>query len=446
MSGVTGGPVLRLVPPDRADHRRPTASPRLLTDPVRFPAYGVGEAARAQSLEEHRAAYGPQRATVGSADELLALLDDVSLTGRGGGHFPAAAKWRAVRDAARRSGAAPLVVGNGAEGEPASAKDLALLTTRPHLVLDGLADAAVTVGASDTVLWLHGDAHAAHRSVSAALAERRAAGLVEARVRLVSAPSHYLSGESGAVVRALSGGPALPETRRMPAAVAGVDGRPTLVSNVETLARASLLARTGLAGYRPTALVTVVTRGRRTVVEVDAGARLRAAVLLGGWPAAEEPQAVLLGGYGGSWQPWTRVAGLELRESSLRTAGTSLGAGVLAPLPRGACGVAETARLAAYLAASSARQCGPCLFGLDAIARALGELQEGSAGWRDVDRLRRWADEVHARGACHHPDGAVRMVLSALTTFDDDVLAHRRRRPCPAAAAVPLLPVPRVPS
>ena len=429
----------------RLPHLRPVRppGPGLLAEPVAFPAYGAGQPPRGHSFDEHLAAYGPPDPV---GPDLLTALDEVSLTGRGGGHFRVATKWRTVRDTARRTGAVPLVVGNGAEGEPASAKDLALLAARPHLVLDGLAAAAATVGAPEAVLWLHADAHEAHRSVTRALAERRAVGLAEARVRLVSAPSHYLSGESGAVVRALSGGPALPETRRVSAAVRGVDGRPTLVQNVETLARAALLARTGGAGHRESWLVTVVTPGRRTVVEVGAGARVHAAALQGGWPAGEDPQAVLLGGYGGSWAPWARVAGLEVSEPGLRAAGVSLGAGVLAPLARGACGVAETARLAAYLAASSARQCGPCLFGLAAIARVLGELHEGTAGRRDVDRLRRWAGEVRGRGACHHPDGAVRMVLSALTTFDDDVLAHRRHRPCAAAAGVRALPVPEVPA
>jgi NADH:ubiquinone oxidoreductase subunit F (NADH-binding) len=410
----------------------------LLPEPVRVPAAGLGAGLAPQDLGRHLTEHGPRR----SASDLLSAVEDIGLTGRGGGHFPVAGKWRTAVDAARRSGRAPLVVANGAEGEPASAKDQVLLATRPHLVLDGLADTAEAVGAHETVLWLHGDAHLLHRTVLHAVAERRAAGLREPQVRLVSAPAHYLAGESSAVVHGLSGGPALPTSRHVPAAVAGVDGRPTLVHNVETLARTALLARTGTAGHCPTALVTVLTGESRTVVEVDSRAPLRVALLLGGWPLDCEPQAVLVGGYGGSWLPWHRAADLELSPAALHAAGTSLGAGVLAPLAPGACGVAEAARLAAYLARSSARQCGPCVFGLAALADTLAQLRTGSGRRADVDRLRRWAGEVDGRGACHHPDGAVRMVLSALVTFDRDVEAHRRHRPCDGALATPLLPIP----
>jgi NADH:ubiquinone oxidoreductase subunit F (NADH-binding) len=415
------------------------ASPTwMLPEPVRVPTAGLGAGLTPQDLVPHLAEHGPRR----TDRDLLSAVEDIGLTGRGGGHFPVAAKWRTAIDAAHRSGLATVVVANGAEGEPASAKDQVLLATRPHLVLDGLADTAEAVGAQETVLWLHGDAHVLHRTVQHAVAERRAAGVREPPVRVVSAPAHYLAGESSAVVRGLSGGPVLPTSRRVPAAVAGVDGRPTLVHNVETLARTALLARTGTAGYCPTSLVTVLAGASRTVVEVDSRAPLRVALLLGGWPLDREPQAVLVGGYGGSWLPWHRAADLELSPVALHAAGTSLGAGVLAPLPTGACGVAEAARLAAYLARSSARQCGPCVFGLAALAETLAQLRTGRGRRADVDRLRRWAGEVDGRGACHHPDGAVRMVLSALVTFDRDVEAHRRHRPCDGALATPLLPVP----
>ncbi len=435
--------VLALVPP-----LEPAGRPvprRLLDSPVTFPVDGPGDLAPdpAAGLAAHLTAYGHR-----PTPELLHpddLSDDVAatgLTGRGGGHFPAAAKWRAVCATARRTGMRPVLVANGAEGEPASAKDAALLCRRPHLVLDGLAQTAEAVRAAESVVWLHGDAHASHRALVHALQERRAHGLVEPPVRLATGPSRYLTGESSAVVRALSGGPALPAYRHEPAAVSGVDGRPTLVHNVETLARISLLARTGLEAHAATSLVTVLVDRRRTVLEVDDGLHLRAALLLGGWPVGPDPQAVLLGGYGGSWLPWDRARDLLLDEAGLRAAGLSLGAGVIAPLPQGACGVAEVARLAAYLAAASARQCGPCLFGLSAIATTLAELRHGSGRRRDVRRLQDWAGEVAGRGACHHPDGAVRMVLTGLVAFAEDVEAHRRHRPCAGAGGPGRLPVP----
>ncbi len=435
-------PALTLVPPVPPGALDASSAGQLLSGgPVTFPLVGLGDPHPHPGLAAHLAELGPRSGPT-AADDLVEAVAASELTGRGGGHFPVARKWRAVLAATERTGVLPVVVANGSEGEPASAKDGALLCYRPHLVLDGLAGAAAAVRATEAVLWLHGDAHAAHRALVRALEERRASGLVETPVRLATGPSRYLSGESSAAVRALSGGPALPLSRRVPTATSGVDGRPTLVQNVETLARVGLLARTGAGAHRTTSLVTVVAGDRRTVLEVGPEVTVSEVLLLGGWPTDELPQAVLVGGYGGSWIPFDNARDLRVSETSMRRAGLSLGAGVLAPLPADACGVAEVARLAAYLAGAGARQCGPCLFGLGALSTTLTGLARGAGRRSDVRRLQGWAAEVTGRGACHHPDGAVRMVLSGLTTFAAEVEAHRRGHPCPGAGAPGVLPVP----
>jgi NADH:ubiquinone oxidoreductase subunit F (NADH-binding) len=131
-----------------------------------------------------------------------------------------------------------------------------------------------------------------------------------------------------------------------------------------------------------------------------------------------------------------------VNQPALRAAGASLGAGVLAPLPVDRCGLAETARVLRFLAASGARQCGPCLFGLPVLAGAVDRLARGEPRRGDLRDLDRWAAEVHGRGGCHHPDGAVTLLRSALDVFADDVARHRRGMPCAGADASPLLPIP----
>jgi NADH:ubiquinone oxidoreductase subunit F (NADH-binding) len=393
-------------------------------DPVTGPA--------PDGAEGHLARFGPLPggAALG-ADRLLPVLHRLALTGRGGAHLAATVKWRAVLAA----GGPAVVVGNGAEGEPASAKDAALLQHRPHLVLDGLAVAAAAVGADRVVLWLHQGAGRSRRAVERALAQRRgAAG--EVAVAVVLGPDAYLSGESSAVVRALSGGPALPAFRRLPSARRGVAGRPTLLHNVETLARIALAARNGGADYRDATLVTVTASGRRTVLDVGPSTTVARAVeraIIAAGPAAEggpEPAAVLLGGYGGTWLPWHEAARLPLRHGRLVAAGAGLGAGVIVPLPAGACGLAQTARLADYLAEAGARQCGPCRYGLRDIADLLLDLAHGDSSRRRLRRVHHFAAEITGRGGCHLPDGAIRMVLSALTVFAEDLQLHARRGRC----------------
>jgi len=428
-------------------------------------AYPAGPGARLtrhrmSSLDDHLRRYGPApRATGSAGPALVQTLEAIRLTGRGGGHFSVAAKWRAVMAATTADPGGVTLVANGAEGEPASAKDAALLELRPHLVLDGLALAAEVTGARSAVVWLHEGAWAAHAALLRALAERQAARLLGPEVSVRVGPDRYLTGESSAVLRALSGGPALPELRRVPAAVSGLNGSPTLLHNVETLARVAVAARTGSDRYPATSLVTVLAHGRRTVLELPetttiAGAVAAAAALAtsGGSPAEQVPaelfavdpvpQAVLVGGYGGSWLRWDVAAGLPLRDDALRLAGAGLGAGVLATLPAAACGLLETAVVADYLARSSARQCGSCLFGLRAIADELADLVRGEGGRRRLRLLERHAAEVDGQGACHHPDGAVRLIRTALATFTDDLQSHLRRGRCRQPGAPGVLPVP----
>ena len=391
-------------------------------------------------LAAHRARFG-MLPDIDDQIEHAGLLDRVErlgLAGRGGGHFAVAAKWRA----ALAGDGGGMVVANGAEGEPASAKDAALLLHRPHLVLDGLACAAAAVGATRTVVWLHEGAASTRRAVTMAVQERRAARMPEPTVRIVTGPDAYLSGESSAVVHALSGGPAVPQFRRARAAADGVDGLPTLVHNVETLARIGLVARERHAGgYRDTTLVTVLSGGRRTVLEVDPASTVATALGLAGWTAGR-PQAVLLGGYGGSWVPWATAAALPLEHRALRAAGAGLGAGVIAALSARTCGISETAAVVDFLARAGARQCGPCLFGLRAIADLLLELARGNGGRGHLRRLRRYAGEVAGRGACHHPDGVVRLVWTALATFEEDLTEHARRGRCLHSGTAAVLPIP----
>ena len=362
-------------------------------------------------LHAHRLRFGARANCSGANGRaLLGIVDDVELTGRGGGHFPTARKWREVLKASR-SGQTPVVVANAAEGEPLSRKDTAILELRPHLVLDGLVCAAEALGADRTVLWLHEDAHRARAAITRALTER--AELADPPIEVAFAPPRYLSGESSAVVNALSGREALPSLARVPTARCGVDGRPTLVQNVETLARVALLARGWVAD---TVLVTVAGRRHSVVAEYPASTTIAGAVCrtVGTDPL---PYAVLAGGYGGRWLTWREARAAQIDRA---------GAGVLVPLVPGQCGLARTAQIVEYLAANGARQCGPCAFGLPATARSMRELADTSARRRDLGTLQRYLGEIAGRGACHHPDGVVSLVRSALHVFAHDAQAHLR--------------------
>lgn len=388
----------------------------LLPGPIRFAPVGPVplEPVFAESLHQHTVRLGPR--PEGSAG-LVDVLDSRGEGGRGGAWFSVAAKWRSML--AQPPGG--VVVGNGAEGEPASAKDAAVLQSRPHLVLDGIELAAEAVGATELIIWLHEGADRTELAVREALAQRQRSGS-RSVIRVEAGPAGYLTGESSAVIRALSHGPALPRFRQAPATVSGVGERPTLLHNVETLARIALLARDEFVP--DTRLLTITGGAGRTAIEADPDATITDAVVAGGVDPVTL-QAVLLGGYGGQWLPWPDAAGLPL--SAL---GKSLGAGILIPLARNRCGLRLTAELDHYLAAASARQCGPCMFGLPALADLFRQLADGGGGRRRLRRVRELLDEVTGRGACQLPEAAVNLTTTALACFAADVDSHVDRGRC----------------
>jgi len=393
---------------------------------------GPPYAAGAESFAEHRARLGPLP-TASAPDGFIETLDRSGLLGRGGAGFPVGRKWRSV---AGRSDGHAVVVANGAEGEPRSAKDRALMVLRPHLVIDGAVLAAAAVGADDVVIYVGSEHRAAVTALGRAIAERPASH--DPIPWVVEAPVGYVAGESSAVVHYLETQDARPTTVPPRPHERGVRGQPTLIQNVESLAAAALIGRRGDAWFARagrdrtpgTALVTITGPVRGTGVrEIEYGTTLRELVAdAGGLTAATD--AVLIGGYFGGWSATADLWDAPLDPASLADRGLGFGCGMVAFLPADACGVWATSRIMEYMAGESARQCGPCIFGLGAISGALRRVAAGSPGDTDLDDLIRWAGQIAGRGACHHPDGAVGLLQSGLGAFADEFLLHQRTHRC----------------
>jgi NADH:ubiquinone oxidoreductase subunit F (NADH-binding) len=404
-----------------------------------------GAATRPLTLAQHENVFATDRAPTSLAHE----LESSGLTGRGGAAFPTARKAQLIRE---QRGHNKFVVVNAMEGEPASHKDLTLLSTHPHLVLDGAEYLASIVGAKNIAVCVARDNPTVVNHVEHAIHERTRRSLRGPKLELHTPPWRYVAGEESALVHWLDDNESLPQFRPARPHILRIGHAPVLVDNAETCANVGLIGRYGASWFRevgtpesPGSTLVSITGAveRPTVLEVALGTTLRTILQSAG--ADADPQALLLGGYGGSWLAGSHVD-LAYCNEALRGVGASTGAGVIVVLPKGACGIIETLRVVRWMANESARQCGPCAFGLPAIAEDLNHLAHPSRDPLSASkRLEERLGQIDGHGACRHPDGVVRFVRSALTTFAEDFARHANGSACAGSrATVHYASVPRL--
>jgi NADH:ubiquinone oxidoreductase subunit F (NADH-binding) len=307
----------------------------------------------------------------------------------------------------------------------------------PHIVIDGALVVARALGATDAIITVHD--RLADQALRFALAERPDAGAI----RIERTAGRFVAGEVRAVARFLGGGPATVPGRRVLPTEAGVDGAPTLASNVETFAQVAVLTRLGVGRFRETGAraepgTILLTIGgavaRPAVVEMPIGTPLGIVLSAAG---ASDQQAVLIGGYHGAWL--APLSHITVSHDGLHSAGGTLGAGVLMVIGTDTCALGELARVTTWLAAQSAQQCGPCRFGLPALAADVQAIFNGAP--HGVEAALRHARMVDGRGACAHPDGTARFVASALHLLREETTAHLHHGGC-GRPVVGVLPIP----
>jgi NADH:ubiquinone oxidoreductase subunit F (NADH-binding) len=358
---------------------------------------------------------------------LTALLAEAGLTGRGGAAFSTARKV----EAAHAHGAHLIV--NACDGELGAAKDGWVVAHRLAELIDG---AAAIAAGSPTTYAAHRGSDTAHRL--------RAAGLP-----VLEVPARYVSSEESSLISLAQGGLARPMAKRQPFVRGGRDSdgrriRPTVVLNAETVWRVGQVVRLGPDWFRSFGtpaepgprLVTVSTpTARGVVVETAAGAPVLD-LLAAADPVAvasglvDRSPGVLLGGLGGTFVAPADLRGLAWSDEGLARVGARTGPGVVEVLDPAACPVEFVDRCLTWAAGESAGQCGPCMFGLPALAADWRALAAGdhTAHGRVVSRV----SLLPGRGACRFPDGVAGFAWSALRVFGPHLDTHRHGR-CDAA-------------
>ncbi|HEX2848943.1 MAG TPA: NADH-ubiquinone oxidoreductase-F iron-sulfur binding region domain-containing protein [Acidimicrobiales bacterium] len=405
------------------------------------------------SIDDYAAAGGGEGLAKAKQIGAAAVIDEVNLSGlrgRGGAGFRTGAKWSSVQ---RGGGRHHYVVCNGAEGEPGTFKDRALLRANPYAMLEGLAIAAVAVGASEAFVAMKASFERERAAVERALAEAQAAGWFDGvPVRLVAGPEEYLFGEEKALLEVIEGNEPLP--RWLPPYLHGLyatapqlgwqahepegghrgghEANPTLVNNVETLANvAHILARgaewfrtMGTADSPGTVLCTVVGDvASPAVIEVEMGTPLAEVLDRCGAGPAGGPLRAAFSGVSNPVLTADQLA-TPLSYEAMAAAGSGLGAAGFIVYDDTACMVEVARVLSRFLSVESCGQCPPCKLGSTEITAALGRILDDEAGTADFELIQERLRIVADGNRCYLAVEEQRVVSSILRSFPEDFVDH----------------------
>jgi len=330
---------------------------------------GASYAALAQARER-----GPEA--------VIQALKDSGLQGRGGAGFPAGAKWGMVREQAETT---RYVVCNADEAEPGTFKDREIMLRRPHLLLEGIAIAAHTVGASEAFIYIRGEFAAEQRSVKQAL-EAAAPHLGEVSIEVISGHGAYICGEETAMLESMEGKRGMPRLKPPYPTVSGFRGKPTLINNVETLACVPAILLRGGSWFKGLGKTEPGTKlyclsghvQNPGVYELPLGVTLDELVeAAGGYVGT--PVAFSPGGASSGFLPIAQRS-LPLDFASVGKQGSFLGSAGVVVL-NDTVDLAQAARWqAVFFEDESCGQCAPCRIGTRLLRRALdGYLADGQA-------------------------------------------------------------------
>ncbi len=394
----------------------------------------------------------------------IEMVTASGLRGRGGGGFPTGVKWAGIagQDTSRR-----YLVCNGAEGEPGTFKDRALMRANPYQLVEGLMIAAFAVGADDVYVCIKGSYTEELERVTRAVQEFQQAGIcAECTVNIVAGPDEYLFGEEKAMLEVIEGKPPLP--RWFPPHEQGLfarspelgwestpveigsrrdDPHPTLVNNVETLCNVPHILARGADWFRamgtPESPGTIVCTVVGDVVapdvgEVEMGTPLRMVIdgVGSGMPAGRTIKAVFSG-----------VANAVLTADELDTpvsyealgsVGSGLGSAGFIVYDETACMVDAAYRFSRFLSVESCGQCPPCKLGSAEITLCLQRIETGVGGDADLEAMGAWLRRVTDASRCYLPSEERIIISSILRAFPDEFAAHIEHQGCPRPRQVPM--------
>ncbi len=412
---------------------------------------------RPESLEDYQALGGFQalgKALKMQAKDVVSVIENSGLRGRGGGGFSTGKKWRSVFE---QDEPIRYLICNGDEGDPGAFMDRSLMQGAPYQILEGMIIAAYAVGAHEGFIYVRDEYPLAIENLTRALSVLESEGLLgrdilssgfDLNISIKRGAGAFVCGESSALMRSIEGKLGEPNEKYIHASERGLWGKPTVVNNVETFANIPFILNNGADSFRSTGtkknpgtkVFCLVGKVKNAgLVEVELGTTIADVVekIGGGMHADRSFKAVQTGGPSGGCIP-ASLAETPVDFDSLDKLGSMMGSGGLIIMDEFDCMVELARYFTNFLVQESCGKCTPCREGLIQILRILERITEGRGRMKDLDTLAELGDYVTDGSLCGLGKSAANPLLSTLRYFRDEYIDHIRNAHCSAGVCKPL--------
>lgn len=390
-----------------------------------------------------------------SADEVIDLITDSGLRGRGGGGFPTGKKWNftKVYQAEQK-----YIICNADEGDPGAFMDRSILEGDPHSVLEAMAIAGYAIGASLGYIYIRAEYPLAINRLNIALKQAKEAGILgdnilgtdfSFNIELRYGAGAFVCGEETALIHSIEGKRGEPSNKPPFPAESGLFEKPTCVNNVETLANipaiilngAEWFSSIGTDGSKGTKVFALAGKINNVgLVEVPMGTTLREIIyeIGGGIKDDKDFKAVQTGGPSGGCIPAANLD-LPIDYESLTAIGSMMGSGGMIVMDEDNCMVDIAKFYLEFTVEESCGKCTPCRIGNKRLLEILTKITSGQATEADLDTLKELSQIIKDTSLCGLGQTAPNPILSTLKYFEDEYLAHVKERRCPAGVCKDLV-------
>ncbi len=390
--------------------------------------------------------------------EVIQVILDSGLRGRGGGGFPTGRKW--LFASGGEPGTKKYVVCNADEGDPGAFMDRSVLEGDPHALIEAMAIAAYAIGADEGYVYVRAEYPIAVKRLSIAIAQAREYGLLgkdifgtgfnfDMKIRLGAGA--FVCGEETALLNSIEGMRGEPRPRPPFPAVKGLFGKPTIINNVETYANIPQIILKGADWFRSigteksagTKVFALGGKIRHTgLVEVPMGTPLSTIIneIGGGIPNGKRFKAAQTGGPSGGCIPASLID-TPVDYDSLMAIGSMMGSGGLIVMDEDNCMVDIAKFFLEFTVDESCGKCTPCREGTKRMLEILTKITDGKGEDGDIEKLEELANAIKTSSLCGLGQTAPNPVLSTLRYFREEYEAHVYEKRCPAGCCTKLLQV-----